>query len=222
MESIERVELHCHTKMSEMDAVTDIADVIRRAYELGHPAVAITDMGVVHALPEAAQLLKDGGIIPEDADFKIIYGMEGWMVDDEVEFDEPYHITMLARNQVGLRNLYRLVTLSHLRYFKETPIIPRNVLEEHREGLLIGSGCTLGEIYRLFLEDRSGLYHAFLEGREAYRTFLESGSGEKIRKAVSFYDYLEVQPPEVTAGIQSTYGPVGNKFDWYPEVREIT
>ncbi len=77
-----RVELHCHTKMSDMDAVSSATDIIKQAYHFGMKALAITDHGVVQAFPEAHKALGGKGGIPKDADFKVIYGMEGYLVDD--------------------------------------------------------------------------------------------------------------------------------------------
>lgn len=168
-----RVELHLHTKMSMMDGVTDAKNLVKRAIEWGHKAIAITDHGVVQAYPEAVKAA--GGKI------KIIYGMEGYFIDDtETSFEDwkkaknkYFHQIILARNSTGLKNLYELITKSNLQYFHRRPIIPKSELIKHREGLIIGSACEAGELYR-----------AIAEGK----------SNEEILKIASFYDYLEIQP----------------------------
>ena len=77
-----RVELHCHTKMSDMDGVSDVNDIIKRAHSWGHKAIAITDHGVVQAFPEANHFVER---LPEDDPFKVIYGVEAYLVDDLIE-----------------------------------------------------------------------------------------------------------------------------------------
>lgn len=169
-----RVELHLHTKMSMMDGMTDPAVLVKRAIAWGHKAIAITDHGVVQAYPEAVAAA--GGKI------KIIYGMEAYFIDDtKVPFDEwrkvkkakYFHQIILARNNTGLKNLYKLISLSNLKYFYRRPIIPKSELMKYREGLIIGSACEAGELYR-----------AIVNGE----------SDERILEIASFYDYLEIQP----------------------------
>ncbi len=89
-----RVELHCHTKMSDMDGVSDVKDIVNRAYKWGHPAIAITDHGVVQGFPDANHLWDDlwggwkkkkeadGETANPDEFFKVIYGLEAYLVDD--------------------------------------------------------------------------------------------------------------------------------------------
>ena len=361
-----RVELHCHTKMSDMDGVTDVKDIIKRAKKWGHKAIAITDHGCVQSFPDANHALD------KDDTFKVIYGVEGYLVDDLKEivtdgkgqsldekyvvfdiettgfspvtnriieigavkvengeiterfstfvnpqvpipfhiekltsindsmvmdadpievvlprflefvgdailvahnanFDvsfikenakrqgipvdftyvdtvgiaralltgqskytldavaktlgislenhhravddaectaeifvkfiemlkkdnildlaslnelgkssveairklHSYHIIILAKNQTGRINLYRLVSESHLTYFHKRPLIPKSLIQKYREGLIIGSACEAGELFR-----------ALLDGQ----------SDEQIARIVRVYDYLEIQP----------------------------
>ena len=74
-----RVELHCHTKMSDMDGVSEVKDIVRRAHDWGHKAIAITDHGVVQAFPDANHYIEG---LDKDDPFKVIYGVEGYLVDD--------------------------------------------------------------------------------------------------------------------------------------------
>ncbi|MBQ6806173.1 MAG: PolC-type DNA polymerase III [Lachnospiraceae bacterium] len=380
-----RVELHCHTKMSDMDGVSEAKAIVKRAYKWGHPAVAITDHGVVQSFPDANHVWEDlwkeeknrrkeaGEAEPDKQDFfKVIYGVEAYLVDDlkeivtndkgqnlqetfvvfdiettgfspvnnriieigavkvkegkiidrfstfvnpdvpipfeiekltgindemvmgapqidvimpqfmefcqgavlvahnanfdmsfimencdrlEIEHDftyidtvgiarvllpgqakhtldavaktlgislenhhravddaeataeifvkfipmlekdgadtlakvnsmgksspeiirrlPTYHAIILAKNNVGRMNLYRLVSQSHLTYFARRPRIPKSLLLQYREGLILGSACEAGELYR-----------ALLEGK----------SNAEIARLVNFYDYLEIQP----------------------------
>src|SRR5699024_4043327 len=79
---LKRAELHCHTKMSDMDGVSDVKNIVKRAHDWGHPAIAITDHGVAQAFPEANHYIET---LDKDDPFKIIYGVEGYVVDDLTE-----------------------------------------------------------------------------------------------------------------------------------------
>ena len=165
---VKRVELHAHTTMSAMDAVVSVKDLIKTADRWGWPAVAVTDHGVVQAFPDAAKALKDC-----KTDLKIIYGIEGYLVGEDYEQKRANHIIFLAKTPIGLRNLYQLVSLAHLKFFHRQPRLPRTMIEEFREGLIIGSACEAGELIRAIEEHQSD---------------------EQLMKIASFYDYLEIQP----------------------------
>jgi len=172
-----RVELHLHTNMSAMDAMSSAKSLVKRAISWGHKAIAITDHGCVQAFPEACNTAKGSGI-------KIIYGCECYLVDDynsdgttmdaeEVKKSKSYHCILLVKNTVGLKNLYKLISASNLEYFYKRPRMPKSLIEKHREGLIIGSACEAGELYSAFLERKSP---------------------EELIKIAEFYDYLEIQP----------------------------
>ena len=142
-----RVELHCHTRMSPMDAVMGAGEVVNQAAKWGWSAVAITDHGVVQAFPEAANTaakLKKKGV-----NIKIIYGMEGYLVGEDWQQKAPAnHIIIIAKDKVGLKNLYELISISHLRFFFRTARIPKSILSKYRKGLIIGSACEAGELLK--------------------------------------------------------------------------
>lgn len=177
---VKRVELHLHTQMSQLDAINSAGDLIGRAAEWGHTAVAITDHGVVQAYPEAQNTVKD--LKKKNKDIKIIYGMEAYFIPEE-KYDsgggidyrhcETYHAVILVKNQTGLKNLYHIVSESHLNYFYKKPRVPKSVFEKYREGLIFGTACEAGELFR---------------------AVLNGAPEEELERIASYYDYLEIQP----------------------------
>ena len=176
-----RVELHCHTNMSAKDAVSSAGDIINRAYKWGHKAVAITDHGVVQSYPEIAKAV--GKIRKNGGEFKAIYGMEGYFIDDTRHNIEGLtakekaklrnHQILLVKDLNGLKNLYQLVSDAHLNHFYGRPVIMRSSLDRLREGLIVGSACEQGELYR-----------AVVDGK----------GDDELLEIASYYDYLEIQP----------------------------
>ena len=164
-----RVELHCHTKMSALDSVCEPEDLLDAAKAMGFTAIAVTDHGVVHSFPGFWAAASKRGIKP-------IFGMEGYLSDEGS--DETHHFTVVAMNRTGLTNLYRLVSASHLEYFRRHPIIPRQLARKHREGLLYGTACASGE-----------LFQAALRGDD----------DETLQDIASFYDFVELMPAENSA-----------------------
>lgn len=102
--------------------------------------------------------------------------------------NKPYHCIVLVKDLLGLYNLYRLVSESHVRYFKGKPRVPRSLLKYLRNGLIIGSACEAGEVFR-------GVTSLYKEAKGDYQTAKQLLAEDKLRqKTAYFYDYLEIQP----------------------------
>jgi DNA polymerase-3 subunit alpha (Gram-positive type) len=94
---------------------------------------------------------------------------------DSYKRGRPSHVTLLATSDQGLKNLYKLVSLSHVQYYYRVPRIPRSVLKKHREGILVGTACDKGEVFEAMMQK----------------------APEEVEEIAQFYDYIEVMPPAV-------------------------
>lgn len=110
----------------------------------------------------------------------------------------PFHVTILAASQAGIKNLYELVSLSNVKYFARVPRIPRSVLARYREGLLLGSACASGEVFT---------------------AMLQKGYGE-AKQLAAFYDYLEIQPKPNYAPLLES-GAIGNQGDLEDSLKKM-
>ena len=144
--------LHTHSEFSLLDGLSRIPDLVARARELEHPAIAVTDHGNLYGAIQFYQEATKQGVKP-------IIGLEAYMAPGS-RFDRnpaersPYHLTLLATSATGYRNLVKLSTASHLEGFYYRPRIDRGLLEQYSEGLIALSACPSGEVMGALGEGR--------------------------------------------------------------------
>lgn len=139
------VHLHTHSHYSLLDGLGKIDKILDRAQELGMTAMALTDHANIYGAVEWCVMAKDRGIKP-------IVGCEMYVCDDMHSHGESpndkfrYHLVLLVENEIGYKNLLKLITLSHLEGFHIKPRIDKKALKKYHEGLIALSGCKKGEI----------------------------------------------------------------------------
>ena len=146
-------------------------DAVCKTFKLvnNHHHRAVDDAEVTYQIFERfVEMLHENGV--HDLDKLDEFGT---LPDEAIARLKAFHIIILAKNEVGRRNLYTLVSLSNLRFFNRRPKIPRSLIRQYREGLIIGSACEAGELYS---------------------SIVRGESDEHVADIVDFYDYLEIQP----------------------------
>ena len=141
------VGLHIHSDYSLLDGASQLPQLIDRAVELGMPAIALTDHGVMYGAIQLIKLCRNKNIKP-------IIGNEMYVIKGDIEKQQrgkKFHQVVLAKNTQGYKNLVKLTTLSHLHGFQgkgifARPCINKELLEKYHEGLIVTSGCLAGEV----------------------------------------------------------------------------
>ncbi len=182
------VPLHLHTEYSLLDGATMIKDLVKKAKASNMPAVAITDHGVMYGAIELTKTCHEiGGVKP-------IIGCEAYIIDGDItnkSTKQPlYHLTVLARNRDGYKNLVWLNSHAHLDGYYYKPRINKDMLAQHKEGLIVLSGCLGSEIGQHLLRGD------YLKAREAAGWFKDT-FGENY--------YLEIQDHGYAGRSQSQF-----------------
>src|SRR5262249_38746375 len=148
------VHLHCHTHYSLLDGANRIPELVEHAKTQGMTALAITDHGNLYGAIEFYRECKDAGINP-------VLGYEAYVATGKRNEREArrrgeaaYHLTLLAKNVTGFKNLVRMASDAFLEGYHYVPRIDKELLERYHEGIICLSGCASGEFSELILKDQ--------------------------------------------------------------------
>ena len=179
------VGLHIHSDYSLLDGASQLPELVDRAVELGMTAIALTDHGVMYGAIELLKVCKGKGVKP-------IIGNEMYIMNSDVTKQErrpKYHQIVLAKNDIGYKNLVKLTTLSHLKGFQgkglfARPCINKEMLAEYHEGLIVTSACLGGEVPQAILQGKPEIarrvaqWYKDLLGDDYYLEIQDHGSLE--------------------------------------------
>jgi len=172
-------QLHLHSQMSTLDGMASAEEIVLRAKELGQPAVALTNHGVMNDFWDFIKAGRKHGV-------KAIVGNEVYITEDisiKEKGTRHYHLVLLAKNTQGLKNLLKLTTISHLKGFYNRPRIDYKLLEQYKDGLICLSACLAGVSQRQIAEGD------YLGAKKTIKRF---------KKIFGNDFYLEIQPNEHT------------------------
>ncbi|KZR87451.1 DNA polymerase III subunit alpha [Synechococcus sp. MIT S9508] len=181
------VPLHNHSDYSLLDGASQLPQMVERAKELGMPALALTDHGVMYGAVELLKLCKSSGVKP-------IIGNEMYVINGSIDDPQPkkerrYHLVVLAKNAVGYRNLVKLTSISHLRGMRGRGIFSRACVDKHllaqySEGLIVATACLGGEIPQAIMRERPDVardvarWYQSVFGDDFYLEIQDHGSPE--------------------------------------------
>ena len=199
------VHLHNHSEYSLLDGLSKLSEMITRVIEVDQQAIALTDHGNVHGAIDFYQTAKKSGIKP-------IIGVEGYVANgsrSERNSNErqPYHITLLAQNLTGYKNILKLVTKANLEGFYYRPRFDREILEKYNEGIIVLSGCPsseLGKHIKIDQHEKAGdtidWYQEVFNNRYYLELMMHEGvpEQEKINKALVEFSKDKKVPLVVT------------------------
>ena len=187
--------LHVHTEFSMLDGLSKLKPLVARAKELEMDSLAITDHGGMYGAIDFYRLAKSEGIRP-------IVGCELYVApgsrhERNPNERSPYHMTVLAKNNVGYRNLSKLITMSHLEGFYYKPRVDREILERHHEGLIVMSGCPSGEVPSLITQGR-------MDEARASASWYREVFGDYYLEVMQHGDVPEL--PQINSGLMDIHG----------------
>ena len=181
------VSLHNHSDYSLLDGASQLPALVERAKELGMPALALTDHGVMYGAIELLKSCKKAGIKP-------IIGNEMYVINGSISDPQPkkerrYHLVLLAKNGTGYRNLVKLTSISHLQGMRGRGIfaracIDKQLLQKHSEGLIAATACLGGEVPQAILQGRPDVarevasWHQGVFGQDYYLEIQDHGGPE--------------------------------------------
>ncbi len=175
------VHLHVHTEYSLLDGLTRIKDLVIKAKEFGMDSLVISDHGVLYGAIEFYKKAKE-------AELKPIIGMEAYITEDLKTKNSYYHLLILAKNNIGYKNLMKLSSIGHIDGFYYRPRIDKKVLEKYKEGLIVTSACMQGEIpYYL----KEGEFEKAKESAEWYLDVFGDDFYLEVQRH-NFLDFLEL------------------------------
>ena len=184
------IHLHVHSEYSLLDGASRIEDLAKRAKDLGMKGMAITDHGSMYGVVKFYLKMKEAGLKPIIGS-ELYVAPNGRFNKNTAEDRSPYHLTAIAKNMTGYKNLIKLVSKGNTEGFYSRPRVDRELIEQYKDGLIILSGCSKGELARLILanEDKKARelasFYKGLFGADYYLEMMYHGIPEQ--KIINLY-----------------------------------